>query len=414
MIESGGKTYSGLQISIVQIGIVVALPAFISGAEIGFAAGLAGGSISILIGGLILASLAALTGTVGARTSRNTSELVQQSFGRTGGKLVSGFLAATVLGWFGVTAQLFGQSMQHMWSTLGTSPPASGLFVATGGILMIATTFFGFQSLKRVADIAVPLLFLLIIYTAVLALGSTSLSQLSARSPGTGSIGLGISATVGGLAVGVTLFPDLARFARSANAARLAAFLTFGIAMPSILFIALIPSIAVGERDLVKIMAGVGLGLPAIVLITFKAWTTNSGNLYSASLAIQRIVPRSGFSSVVVFGGSVGVLLALLGIASYFIPFLLVLSIAVPPVAGIYVTDFFLTGEANYGRSTDELPAFRARAFIAWGAASILAAGASQGVVTLSGIPACDAILSAAAFYFLLRWRPYRGRFSRF
>ncbi|MBJ7437543.1 MAG: PepSY domain-containing protein [Sphingopyxis sp.] len=102
--------------------------------------------------------------------------------------------------------------------------------------------------------------------------------------------------------VDATLFPDIARFARSADAARLASFLTIGLAMPSILFIALIPSIATGEQDLVKIMAGLGLGLPAIILVTFKAWTTNAGNLYSAALAIERIVPRLAYSSIVVAG----------------------------------------------------------------------------------------------------------------
>ena len=82
-----------------------------------------------------------------------------------------------------------------------------------GGLLMIATTVFGFKALQKLSDLVVPLLLTGIIVVAYMSAQQSEFHSVMLI-PGDGSlsIGLGISALVGGMVVGVTIFPDLARF----------------------------------------------------------------------------------------------------------------------------------------------------------------------------------------------------------
>lgn len=397
------RTVSGARIAMVKIGIIIALPAFISGAEIGFALGFQRGVTAIVIGGLILTGIAMLTGSVGGASRLATAMITQFTFGALGGRLVNVILATTLLGWFGVTAQLFGESLHHIVIQFGWAAFGSQFYVVLGGVLMVVTTMYGFSALQRLSNLTVPLLLGLILFTAYSAMRQSSPDALMVVPADAKSIGVGISAIVGGLAASVTIFPDLCRFARRTADARLAAGLTFGFAMPGILLIALIPSIVTGQRDLMIIMTSLGLGIPALVLLVFKAWATNAGNLYSASLSAASFFSRSAHALIVAAAGVVGVALAALGISDNFIPFLLVLGIMIPPIAGIYVTDFFFVRNSAYDLDAlPDLPPVFFGAFGAWGCGIAAATLTSRGAISLSGIPACDSILVASLAYYAI------------
>ncbi len=399
------ETVSGWRIAIVKIGVIIALPAFISGAEIGFAIGLERGVVAIFIGGFVLTVIGMLTGSMAARSRLTTSLITQFTFGTLGGKLVNMILAATLLGWFGVTAQLFGQSVYHIAADLGWTMWGAQVYIVLGGLLMIMTTIYGFKALQKLSGFTVPLLLILIIITAYMAASNTTLEALRVVPENAAGIGLGISAIVGGLAASVTIFPDLCRFARTPGDARAASGLTFGLAMPIVIFLALIPSIATGQRDLIIIMTSLGLGIPALVLLVFKAWATNAGNLYSASLGAATFTGRLPQPVVVAIAGCIGVILAALGISNHFIPFLLLLGITIPPIAGVYITDFYLLRGRTY--NVDDLPSLPAVcpwAVTAWVCGIGIASLTSKGFFTLSSIPAIDSITTASVIYLALMW----------
>jgi cytosine permease len=146
-----------------------------------------------------------------------------------------------------------------------------------------------------------------------------------------------------------------------------------------------------------------GLGLPALLLLVFKAWATNSGNLYSASLGLATIFRKAPQPMIVIGGGVVGVALAAFGITTYFIPFLLILSITIPSVAGIYVADFFLLRGQRY--DLDKLaaePPVSFPAFTAWIIGVGVASATTHHLITLTGMPAADSILTSFVLYLVL------------
>lgn len=397
------STVSGWKISVVKIGTVIALPAFMTGAELGAALGLTNAFLAMVWGGLILGVLASFTGMVAARSRLPTSLINQFAFGRLGAKVVNAVLAISLLGWFGVTASLFGKTLGDVLAVTFGFDIGAEVYMALGGALMVATTIFGFDALKKLSSFIVPVLFISLVGVVFLSVQKTSFDQMLAVR-GTGlSFGLAISAVVGGLIASATIFPDICRFARNTSHALLAAAIGFVVAIPAVLIMGAIPSVATGENDLFRIMMNLGLTVPALIILVFAAWTTNSGNLYSTTLGLTGIFSRTAKWKLCVAAGTIGTIFAISGISDNFIPLLVILGIALPPVAGIYVADFFLLRGQIYDLDDlDRRPAYSIPAFTVWAVATAIAFATSRGVLTITGIPALDSVGIAFGLYVLL------------
>ncbi|HEY8350968.1 MAG TPA: cytosine permease, partial [Sphingomonadales bacterium] len=278
---------------------------------------------------------------------------------------------------------------------IGTAPCIIG-----GSFLMVLTTIYGFRGLQRLADLAVPVLLLALVAVAWRSALGLDAATLWTAPDDPASLGIGISAVIGGLAVGITIFPDLARFARSPRHAQGAAIASYGVGVPVVLLLAAIPSIVTGERDLIMIMTGLGLGIPALVFMVFTAWTTNSGNLYSSSLGLANVFTRPSFPVLAGVAGIIGTVFALLGVSARLLPFLVMLGVTIPPIAGIYLADFFLVRRQQYDEAELEGAAPVAwPAFAAWGLAVAVALLSARQGITITGVPACDSIVIASAVY---------------
>ena len=74
---------------------------------------------------------------------------------------------------------------------------------------------------------------------------------------------------------------------------------------------------------------------------------------------------------------------------------------------GWYGVTAALFGDAYAGRCPASVAKVNATAFAAWCVAAVIGVGAARGWFGLSGIPACDAFLSAAVLYLLITrlWR---------
>ena len=398
------KTVNAWHIALIKIGIVIALPAFFTGAEIGAAMGLADACLVVIVAAFLLALLAALTGTVGANSRLSTSMILQFPFGRLGAKFVNLILALTLLGWFGVTTALFGHTLNDLVIRTLNFRPLPTVYMLAGGLLMIATTVFGFKALQKLSDLVVPLLLTGIIVVAYMSAQQSEFHSVMLI-PGDGSlsIGLGISALVGGMVVGVTIFPDLARFAHSPAHGRGAAVLSYGLGVPFVLITVAIPSIITGEKDLLLIMLSLSLGITALMLLIITAWTTNAGNLYSSSLVLGTIFHRVQKWKICIMAGLIGTVFAASGITDYFLPFLILLGVCIPPITGIYIADFFFIRNKQYDLfKLEKMPAIRIKAFVAWLLGIYIASMTSRDIISLTKIPSCDAVLTAFFVYILL------------
>lgn len=402
-VPDSAATVSGVQIAIVKIGVVLALPAFITGAQIGFSMGFARAVLAAAIGGAVLGVLTIMTATVGAISRQSTALIVRYAFGAQGARAISALLGATLIGFFAVTAEIFGRSLASLMDrVLSVQVPASACIVA-GGVLMILTSIYGFNGLKRLADVAAPVKLLGLVWIVAIALRDHDTAALLATPATPASLGVGISAVIGGVAVGAAILPDLTRFARTPGHARAAAIVSYSVAFPLVLILAAIPSIMTAQADLVEIMIGMGLGLPAFLFLVFAAWTTNTSNLYSAGLGLSRLFGNAGFPLLAAAAGACGIVLALFGVTEWLLPFLVFLGIGIPPIAGVYLADFYIVRRQRYEeRALHASSPIAWRAIASWCAAVAVGAASALGSIRLSGVPAIDSIVIAFGTYALM------------
>ncbi len=383
------------RIILIVLAVMIALPAFVMGAEISHAFGAKPAFAVCLTGGALLGCLAALTGSAGALRRCTTYELIGQAFGTQGAKVANGVLGISVLGWYGVMATMLGHALASMGSGFAAQPV--WLLALAGCALTTGTAMAGFRALNWLSTLTTPLKIGLLAWTFGAAVKGGTGAMWSFVPASATPLGMGVSMVVGGLVVGAVLAPDVCRFAISPRRAALGAGLAYGIGFPLVLILSGLPSLISGEKDMIRIMLALGLGLPAMLTIVLTAWSTNTFNLYAATLIGATLAPRQPSWRLALIAGAIGTAMGLGGISELLLPYLLWLSITIPPIAGIYLVNVKL-GMA------DRAVAWRWEALASWLIGSGWAALSPRWGWSLTPVAALDSILVSAAVYCLLRW----------
>ena len=390
-------TIGGFRIAVVVFGIGVTLPIFYVGSEISLALGLRNATWALFGGCAIVGLMMIVTSIIGARTRLSTYMIIQFSFGRSLVRyLVNPLLAMTYVGYFAATGDIFGGAIREALSEFYGIAPPRPLCAFAGCVAMSLTAMYGFRLIERFSSLAVPLLALFMLYVVYLVLQRASLQDLwAAQGSGGMPLGLAISTVVGANILMAVSGPDLTRYARTGlEGVKSVSGLAAGY--PLIMLASGIPALAFAESDIMKIMVLLGIALPALFILVFSTWTTNTVNLYSAVLTLAASFRRFSGKQLAMTAGALGTLGAALGIMDVFLPFVLLLGIAVTPIAGVYIADFFLLSRGAY--RLEQLPA-RPRigypALLAWLAGTAIAAAANQNLLTLTTVPAADGMITA-------------------
>ena len=398
-----GATYTGWHIALIIVGGTIAIPGFLMAAAIGGALGLRDAAVAFAGGCVVLGILAALTSRCGQKSGLSAYVLNEFAFGRIGGRLANLAIACSLIGWFGVTSAMLGRTgASLMLELFGLDWPMQVMLI-TGSVLILGVTLSGFKGIDRLALALVPAMLLFLLFTAWLSYDSAVVWQ-APPAPGPLDLTTAISAVIGSYIAGVAIQPDYSRFARSRRAAWWAAFLALGVSFPLVLFLTAIPAVAAGERDLLRVMLGLGVGVPAFLLLILAAWSSNVLSLYSGSLSLATIFRQVGLRTIILVFGLLGTILGLLRVDQYLVEYLVLLGISIPPIAGIYAVETLVFRTRFDAEALQGQPPFVYGAMIAWAAGIMLGYLAQEGVVTLTGVAALDSALLAASLFLALRW----------
>lgn len=342
------EAVSGFQIGIVLIGISITLPLMYNAGELAQGIGLSKAIIATVSGALILSLMSIPAAIVGVKTRLSSYMIVEHTFGYLGAKFVNFWLGLSLLGWYAVTAELFGRTLFLAAGELSTIAIPEPAYTVLSSILVIVTTVYGFKAIDRLALIAVPFLLLALATVVFLSLRQATFADLLVIEGEGLDMATAISSVVGAAIVGVVLTPDLTRYARNTWDCIVASFLGQGGGMTIAYVFGMIPVLVWNELEPMTYMFMVGFGGLALAVLVFATWTTNVINLYSTALSARASIPIGHYRSVVVITGVVGTAAALLGIADNLIDFFIVLGLLVPPVAGVYLSDFFVFKRRDY------------------------------------------------------------------
>ena len=268
--------------------------------------------------------------------------------------VISTLLAIACIGWFGIQSATCGQAFATMVAPLLGMEATTG-FVAVcsiiWGAIMLATACAGFKGLKWLNYIAVPLLVIVCLYGLIAGITKNDGgSVIASYAPETSSgLVFGISMVVASFALGGVISADYCRFAKSR--ADVVKSSIVGV-MPAGLFMLLtgaLMSIVTGQYDISAILVSLGVPILGLIALVLATWTTNVTNAYSGGLALSNLLgfDESKFKITTGISGAIGTLLAAFGLLNAFQGFLSLMSALIPPLAGVIIAAYWITGRGK-------------------------------------------------------------------
>ncbi|BBU79354.1 cytosine permease [Escherichia coli] len=326
--EENLNTASGLRIAMILLGIAVT-PVLLSSSSLGNQ--LSSGSLIsvVLLGGVILTLLSAITISVGEKARLPTYGIVKYSFGEKGAIAINILMAISLFGWIAVTANMFGHSVHDLLAQHGLEVPLA-LLVAAGCVIFVASTAFGFAVLGKIAQVAVPVIALVLcdarssVYILYVATHTEVAVPAAIVEMNTG---VAVSTVVGTIIVLVATLPDFGSFVHNRKHALIAAGVTFLVAYPLLYWAGATPSAISGQGSLLGAMAVFGAVLPAALLLIFACVTGNAGNMFQGTLVVSTLLTRFPKWQITVALGILSAIVGSMDIMAWFIPFLLFLGI---------------------------------------------------------------------------------------
>ena len=395
---------TGLHLALIIVGGTIGFAVYVIAAQIGGSLGYTKAAVAFTSGSLILGIMGAWTSYVGARSRRSTYLLTEFAFGRNGAKIANIAVAVSLIGWYGVISNTLGIASQQMLFEAFAVEVSPYLTVTLASAAMILVTVLGFTGIDRLALFMVPFMLLFMGLAAYLALtdGSGEFLEVEQRF----SMPTAISAVVGTYIAGVIIQPDYSRFAVNTRHAIWSVFIALGLVFPVIQYLAAVPSMALGEPDIVRMMALIGFLVPGFFLMFLGAWASNVLCLYSAGLSVATILRRTQLRHIVVAIGVVGTALAFIPAQSYIVDYLVVLGVAIPPIGAIYIIDAMFIRRFSMHRDVlDSEPRFRWTALVSWAMAALAGYLASETGFAIVGVAALDSLIVASVSFCLLEIR---------
>ena len=390
------KTLSWQHIALVYIGVAITIPAFLLVANIALSLGYSSACWAVLLSSAILSIFGMLTGAVGSKTNLSSYMIITNVFGNYGAKIINILFAITLAGWFGVTLSFFAQAANNIMALNYQS------WLVIGTLLMVLTAIYGFKGLHAFSLIAVPFLLIFLYGFSAIPLKVVSFADILAiQGNHQITFGSAVSMLVGGLMVGVAIFPDLTRYTKSVKDGVIAGAVSF---MTVILFALpiMIPILYYQQANIVEIIQNFGYPFLALLLIVLASWSSNDNNLYSGALSLTAVFQNVSKNVIVLAIAALGYICSVVNITGYFIAFLMFLSAIIPPIAAVYSVEFLIQKEP---KTYDK---FNWKAIISWLLGILMAVlttpKGAYGLefIQITTIPALDSYIMSGIIYYLL------------
>lgn len=385
----------------VIIGIAICLPVFVYGGEIARQLSFGPMMVALVLGGVLTGILMGTTTGIGAVTRLSTTLLAQKVFGTMGGIAVMAAAVITSLGWWGVQTEIMVDVFINILKTTYDIELEKPLVALVGGFLMITTTVFGAKAIGKLSILTVPLLFAMLVAPVFLIPGGVDLQKIihhTATPPG--SIGLVVGGMLGSWMAGVVILPDFGRFTSGFKTAFTGSLVACLVGMTGLMGLSACLSILLGVPNFMIALPTLGLGTLALIVVVLATWGGNDANLYVAVLPIASRTKRFSRAFISLVLGAIATLLCAVGVFQNFVAWLVLIGVALGPIAACYIVTFFM----NRPRLNWETPApaFRRTPLLAWGVGSVVGlmttpqAGFGFEFFTLTTVPPLDALLVTA------------------
>jgi cytosine permease len=401
---------SAFSVTMVWLGFPMIITGAMTGSLLVLGMGFKNALTAMIIGNIIMFAYVGALGLLGTKRGMNFALIASIVFGKKGYILASGLLSTLLLGWYAVQTGITGALVS---STFGLNYVA---MTVIAGLLYISITFVGVRGLHWIGMASVPLFVVLGLWVAFHAASTTTASAIFGFAGNNGvasmSMGVGLTVVIALFIDAGTVTADFNRWAPSPASSLAATFSAFPFANLIAMLVGGVMTAALavpnanpfGADNMFGYMNGqqlAWLSVLAFIFLYINLGSVCSHCLYNAATGWSRIL-GTHMRVMAVILGVIGIVVAAGNVWAFFIQWLSLLGILVPPIGAIILIDQYLL-RPEAGISADWRPA----PFMAWGIGSICAFVVEEGFPGLS--TAISAAVVAGIAYYALAMVGFAG-----
>ncbi|WP_369788938.1 cytosine permease [Rouxiella sp. WC2420] len=366
--------HSTRSVSAVWFGFPMILTNAVFGGIMAYNLGFWRAIIAILLGNLVLFAYVGALSYLAGKTGLNFAMQARKTFGSRGYIITSAFLSTVVIGWYAFQTGLTGTIVN---STFGWN---TSWVIVLATVLYTGVTFLGVRALSIIGMIAAPMFVILGLAALYFVSQHTDLSQVMQYKGTAGGITMGIAMTmvIAGFADSGTMTADFTRWSQTGKSAVAATFSAFPVAnVVSLLSGVVIVSAGAGINpaqnggDFLHLLVGhnVLLNLLALLFVFINLGSVCTHCLYNGAVGYSHLL-NSKMRLWTIILGVIGGVLAVIGVWSYFLNWLSLLGVAVPPIGAVMIVDLLFLGHINSARAESH---YRGSAFLSWAIGTVCA-----------------------------------------
>jgi cytosine permease len=394
---------SAFSVTLVWLGFPMIITGAMTGSILVLGMGFSRAFTAMIIGNLIMFAYVGLLGLIGTKRGMNFALIASIVFGKKGYVFASGLLSTLLLGWYAVQTGITGALVS---STYGLNYVA---MTVIAGLLYICITFVGVKGLHYIGLVSVPLFVVLGLWVAFDAASTSTASEIFNYAGNNGvatmSMGVGLTVVLALFIDAGTVTADFNRWAETPVASLASTFSAFPFANLIAMLVGGVMTAALavpnanpfGADNMFGYMNGkqmAWLSALAFVFLYINLGSVCSHCLYNAATGWSRILGNHMRVMAVVLG-VIGIVVAAGNVWAFFIQWLSLLGILVPPIGAVILVDQYLI------RPNAQIEAdWRPDAFMAWAIGSVCAFIVEEGAPYLS--TAISAALVASIAYYAI------------
>jgi cytosine permease len=396
---------SAFSVTLVWLGFPMIITGAMTGSLLVLGMGFSRALTAMIIGNLVMFAYVGLLGLIGTKRGMNFALIASIVFGKKGYVFASGLLSTLLLGWYAVQTGITGALVS---STYGLNYIA---MTVIAGLLYIGITFVGVKGLHYIGLISVPLFVVLGLGVAFDAVSTHSASAIFGYAGNNGiatmSMGVGLTVVIALFIDAGTVTADFNRWASTPTASLVSTFSAFPFANLIAMLVGGVTTAALAVPDANPFGADNMFGylngkqMAWLSVLAFLFLYVNLGSvcshcLYNAATGWSRILGTHMRVMAVVLG-AIGIVVAAGNVWAFFIQWLSLLGILVPPIGAIILVDQYMF------RPNAQIDAdWRPGAFVAWGIGSICAFIVEEWMPYLSTAISA-AVVASVAYYIIAR-----------
>lgn len=367
---------STFSVTTVWIGFPMIITGAMTGSILVLGMGFTNALWAMVIGNLIMFAYVSALGILGTNRGMNFALLASIVFGRKGYVFASGLLSTLLLGWYAVQTGITGALISSAYDLNYVA------MTIIAGLLYIGITFVGVHGLHLIGLVSVPLFVILGGWVVFDAASTTTWGAIFAYPGNNGaatmSMGVGLTVVIALFIDAGTVTADFNRWARDKRSSLIATFSAFPCANLIAMLVGGIMTAALavpnanpfGADNMFGYMNGKQIGFLSFLAFVFLYLNLGSvcaHCLYNAATGWSRILSTKMRLMAIVLG-AIGIAVAAGNVWAFFIQWLSLLGILVPPIGAIILIDQYL-----FRKSSNIDRDWRPTAFIAWGFGSAVA-----------------------------------------